>query len=249
LAEGRHAPESSRKTPLLILGGVVVAAALVALVIALSGGSDGPLSLGGDTPETPEFAFKASKPIVITTAANPQPEAPQPTSTQVNAAKKKALAAAQPAADAAVDTLDAYYTAAFLDPANWQDAAYDEVFESFSNQARDEADSQLEVMTAGSEAGFNYDTIEPVPSSIRTKVLLDPKGLPASVVGIAKFQANGDGSSGRHVFLSKGQFVLEKIEGEWVVVSFSVQRQDKDKGAEASGGASASDTSSPSGTS
>ena len=104
-------------------------------------------------------------------------------------------------------------------------------------------------MTAGSEAGFNYDTIEPVPSSIRTKVLLDPKGLPASVVGIAKFQANGDGSSGRHVFLSKGQFVMEKIDGEWVVVSFSVQRQDKDKGAEASGDASASASSSPSGTS
>ena len=116
LAEGRHAPASSRKTPLLIIGGVVVAGALVALVIALSGGSDGPLSLGNDTPETPEFAFKASKPIVITTAANPQPEAPPPTPTQVKAAKKRALAAAQPAADAAVETLDAYYTAAFLDP-------------------------------------------------------------------------------------------------------------------------------------
>ncbi len=219
----------------------MVAGALVALVIALSGGSDGPLSLGNDTPDTPEFAFEASEPIVITTATNPQPEAPPRTPIQVKAAKKRASTAAQPAADAAVETLDAYYTAAFLDPANWQDAAYDEVFVSFTNQARSEAASQLEVMTAGSEAGFNYDTIQPLPSSVRTKVLLDPKGLPASVVGIVKFQANGDGSSGRHVFLSKGQFVMQKIDGEWVVVSFSVSREDKDKGA-----ASATPSTSPS---
>lgn len=223
----------------------MLAGALVALVIALSGGSDGPLgSLGGDTPETPEFAFEASKPIVITTAANPQPEGPQPTPVQVKTAKKKALVAAQPAANAAVEALDDYYTAAFLDPSNWQDAAYDEVFVSFTNQARDEAESKLEIMTAGSEAGFNYDTIQPLQSSARTKVLLDPKGLPTSVVGMVKFQANGDGSSGRHVFLSKGQFILQKIDGEWVIVSFSVSRGDKDKGAPSSASDDASATAS-----
>jgi hypothetical protein len=237
LAEGRHAPESSRKSP-LIIGGVVVVVAVLAVVFSLSGGSDGPLGGPlGDTPEVPEFAFKLNKPIVITTAANPDPEAPQPTPTEIQAAKKKASAAAEPAATAAVEALDAYYTAAFLDPANWQDAAYEEVFATFTTQARTEAGSKLEIMTAGSEAGFAYDTIVPMPSSLRTKVLLDPKGLPTSVVGLAKFQATGTGSSGRHVFASKGQFVLQKIDGEWTIVSFSVSRVDKEKGAATSDGA------------
>ena len=224
----------------------MVAGALVALVIALSGGSGGPLgSLGGGTPETPEFEFEASKTIAITTAANPDPEAPRPTTAQKKTAKKKALLAATPAAEAAIETVDTYYTAAFLDPANWQDAAYDEVFATFTDQAGDEAETQLEVMTAGSEASIEYDTITPLPSTIRTKVLLDPKGLPASVIGIAKFQASGTGASGRHVFSSKGQFVLEKIDGKWTVVSFSVSRGDKDKGAAASDGATASDAGNP----
>ncbi|HEY6568151.1 MAG TPA: hypothetical protein VI341_11605 [Actinomycetota bacterium] len=235
MAEGQHTPSSPRKIPLLIVGGVVVVGVLVALIVALPGGSDGPLgSLSGDTPESPEFAFEAARPLVITTAANPDPEAEQPAPSDVQAAKKKALAAALPAAKATADTLGAYYTAAFLDPANWQDAAYDSVFESFTGKAREEAASQLEVMTAGSEAGFNYDTIEPLPSSLHTKVLLDPRGLPASVVGIAKFQANGTGSSGDHLFFSQGQFVLMKIGGEWMVVSFSVSRQDEDTGVGAS---------------
>ena len=210
----------------------------MALIFALSGGSDGPLgSLGGDTPETPEFAFKASKPIVITTAPTPTPKRPSPPPVRCKAAKKKATAAAltRPRRSA-VDTLDAYYTAAFLDPANWQDAAYDEVFVSFTNQARAEAESQLEVMTAGSEAGFNYDTIEPLPSTVRDQGAAGSERAAGIGVGMAKFQANGDGSSGgKHVFQSKGQFVLQKIDGEWIDREFlGVSRHDKDKGTLAS---------------
>lgn len=236
LAEGQHASESPRRTPLIVVGGVAVVAIVVALIFAFTGGSDGPLGVvGGDTPETPEFAFKVSKPIVITTRLIPNPEAPQPTPSQVQAAKKKATAAALPAAKVAVDTLDTYYTAAFLDPANWQDAAYDEVFVAFSNQARAEAESQLEIMTAGSEAGSDYDTIVPLPSTVRTKVLLDPKGLPASVIGMANFEANGNGSGGKHTIQSKGEFVLQKVDGEWTIVSFSVSRSDKEKNTSPSG--------------
>ena len=228
------------------MGGIAVVAIVVALIFAFSGGSDGPLGVvGGDTPETPEFAFKVSKPVVITTEPNPNPEAPQPTASQVQAATKKATAAALPAAKAAVDTLDNYYTAAFLDPANWQDAAYDEVFVAFSNQARAEAESELEIMTAGSEAGFDFDTIVPLPSTVRTKVLLDPKGLPASVVGMANFEANGDGGGGKTAIRSKGQFVLQKVDGEWMIVSFSVSRSDKEKGASPSGSSGSADPSAP----
>ena len=230
----------------------MVVALVVGLVVAMAGGSDGPLGglgVGGDAPAVPAFSFEASEPVVITTVRNPNPEAPERTAAQIQAAEKKAVRAATPAADAAVELLDTYYTAAFLDPGAWQDAAYDDVFAGFTNQARDEAGSQLEIMSAGSEAGFAYDTIEPMPSVVRTKVLLDPNGAPASVVGITNFQATGDGSSGSHLFVSKGQFVLQKIDGEWTIVSFSVTRSDKDRGAKDDGPASGSASPSASGSS
>ena len=124
----------------MILGGVVVAAALVALVIALSGGSDGPLSLGDDTPETPEFAFKASKPIVITTAANPQPEAPPATPTPSQDRQEEGVDRCPAGGGRSGRNPGRLLHGRVLGPGNWQDAAYEEVFDSFTNQAREEAE-------------------------------------------------------------------------------------------------------------
>jgi hypothetical protein len=130
-AEGRHAASTPRKTPLLIIGGILVLVAVGVLVFVLTGGSDGPLgqAVGADTPETPAFDFKVSKPKVV----------------------------------------------------------------------------------------------------VRIKVLIDPKGLPYSAVGVVKFEAKGTGAAVSHVFVSKGQYILQKIDGEWTVVSFSVGREDKEK--------------------
>jgi hypothetical protein len=238
LSEGQHVQSSSRKTPLIIIGGVAVVAAVVGLVFVLSGGSEGPLgaAVGADQPEVPEFSFKVSEPSVITTAPNPNPEAPGLTPAQTKIAEKKAVTAALPAAAAASKALDTFYTAAFLDPANWQDAVYDEAFTDFSQQAQKQAADQVEVLTAGSDAGTTFDSIVPLTSTVRTRVLLDPKGLPASVVGIVKFQASGFGTQGRHQFVSTGQYVFQRVDGRWTVVSFSVSRDDKDKAANTASG-------------
>ena len=226
-AEGRHAASTPRKTPLLIIGGILVLIAVGVLLFVLTGGSDGPLgaAVGGGAQETPAFDFKVSKPKVVVTAADAKP--------------KEAQVAAASAAKGTTAALDTFYTAAFLDPGNWQDGEYDEAFDGFSPRAGALAQKQLEAMTAGTAAGDTFDTITPLASTLKTKVLIDPKGLPYSAVAIVKFQARGTGAEGAHIFVSKGQYILQKVDGDWTVVSFSVNRDDKRK-APSSGSSSTS---------
>jgi hypothetical protein len=228
LAEGQHVRRSPRKTPLLVIGGIVAVAALVAAIFVFSGGGDGPLGLplGDDTPDTPEFAFKIQKGPVITTAEG--------------ADQKKAVASAAPASKAVTEVLDTLYTEAFLDPANWHDGAYDDALELFSKDARTEAEQQLELLTAGTEVS-GLEEIRPMPSTLKTEVLVDPKNVPASVIGVVKFQASGIDGADRFVFSSRGQYVLEKVDGGWTIVSFSVSRADKERAA----GSSSATTGSP----
>lgn len=196
--------------------GVLVAAVLVVVVVlSLSGGEAGPLGgiVGDDTPPTPEFAFESGKPKAVTTAAESD--------------HKKAIAAATPAATAVTQRLDDLYTAAFLDPGNWMEGSYDEVLAFFADGAREEAETEIDVLTAGPEAGAAFEAIAPLPSDLKVHVLLDPEGTPNAVEGSVRFFARGTGSGESVKLTSKGQFILEKRDGEWLVVSFSVQRSDE----------------------
>lgn len=215
----------------MIVGALVVAVLVAVVVFSLSG-DDGPLGglVGNDTPETPAFAFDAGKPKPVETATKPDHE--------------QAAADAEAPAEAAVQRLDDLYTAAFLEPANWMEGSYDDVLEFFAGGARDAAEKQLDVLTAGPDAGAAFEKIRPMPSTLKVQVLFDPEGLPRSIEGSARFVARGTGPAGEILLVSKGQFIFEKIDGEWLVVSFSVQRRDEER--EARPGASSSPGSSES---
>ena len=214
--------------------GALVAVALAAVVIfSLSSGDGGPLGgiVGDDTPETPEFAFDTAKPKAVETSTKPD--------------HKQAVAAAQVPAEAVTQRIDDLYTAAFLDPGNWMDGSYDDVLDFFDDEASDAAEEQIDVLTAGPGAPDAFDTIKPMPSTLKVHVLLDPEGVPRAVEGSARFVARGTGPVGEVMLVSKGQFVFEKTDGEWMVVSFSVQRNDEERepkpDASSSPGASGSD--------
>jgi hypothetical protein len=199
------------------VGALVVVALVGVVIFSLSSGGAGPLGdiVGDDTPETPEFAFETGKLKPVETATEPD--------------HKAAVAAAGAPAEAVTRRLDDLYTAAFLDPGNWMDGSYDDVLDFFARGAGDAAEEQLDVLTAGPDAGDAFDTIEPMPSTLKLHVLLDPEGVPRAVEGSARFVARAAGTAGQVRLVSKGQFVLEKADGEWLVVSFSVQRSDEER--------------------
>jgi hypothetical protein len=226
--EGRHAPASSRRTPLLIAGVVALVVVLGIGAVVLADGSDGGILPGNDLPPAPEFAFEVAKPTVETTAQI-DPEA--------TVDEEKAHAAAKPAAEQVATELHDLYVAAFLEPANWTEADYESVSDFFAPSAQDAATKQARVLTAG-EGVTELDAIVPQPSTLKLEVLLDPLGKPAAVAGTVNFLAKGTGGGSVYMFRSKGQYVFRKVDGEWKVVSFSVRRADTEK-------APASSTASP----
>jgi hypothetical protein len=207
--------------------GAIVAIVLAAVAIfALTDGDAGSLPvIGDDVPETPEFAFETSKPKAVETSTDPN--------------HKEAVAAAQAPAEAVTQRIEDLYTAAFLDPANWMDGEYDDVLAFFGEDATEAAERQLDVLTAGPGAGDAFESIRPLPSTLKVHVLLDPEGAPHAVEGSARFVARGTGDAGQVQLVSKGQFVFQKADGEWVVVSFSVQRSDEEEATSPSASASA----------
>jgi hypothetical protein len=224
--EGRHAPASPRRTPLLIAGVVALLAVLGVGAVIVAGGSGGSILPGNDLPPTPEFAFDVAKPAVETTA-QVDPEATEN--------EAKARAAAAPAAEQVARQLHDLYVAAFLEPANWTEANYENVGAYFAESAQGAATKQTKVLTAG-EGVTELEAIAPLPSTLKLEVLLDPLGKPATVAGTVNFQAKGTGGDSVYLFRSKGQYVFRKIDGEWKVVSFSVRRADTEKAAPSSTG-------------
>lgn len=198
----------------MVVGALLAVAIVGVIVFALSGGGDGPLDVfNDDTPDAPAFDFDRAKPKPVETAPDPD--------------HQQAVAAAQGPADSVAQRLDDLYTAAFLEPSNWMEGSYDEILDLFASGARDAAERQLAVLTAGEEAGAAFDRITPLPSTLKMHVLFDPAGVARSVEGSARFVAKGTGADGLVMLISRGQFIFEKSDGEWLVVSFSVQRRDE----------------------
>ena len=217
LSDGRHVSKSSRIKPAyLIVGGVVVVAAVV-LGFALLGGDAGGIipGIGGSPkPPTPEFAFTMTK---VT-----------PVATNSESTNKDLETKAKEAAGQVDDQMNALYIGAFLDPDNWLDGSYDSVWELFDEGASAEAQAQVETLTAGTGAGDTFEQILPDTGKLKAKVLFDLKDQPYSVVAITRFEAVGSGKDGQDVRMtSKGQYVFQRVDGEWRVVSFKVLRDNE----------------------
>ena len=186
--------------------------AVLAFVL-FRGGTDGLPIIGHSTPPTPEFAFKIEKVMAVPTRAG----------VKVATLKTKAKSVAAEV----TKTMDALYSGAFLDPGNWQAGSYDDVWDLFETGASAEAQQQVDTLTAGTGAGATFDAIVPMTGSLKTKVLFDQKDQPFSVVAIVHFKAAGSGKDGHDLQMSsQGQFIFQRLDGAWKVVSFRLLRND-----------------------
>jgi hypothetical protein len=193
----------------------VVVVAAVVLGFVLLGGADGlPIIGGSPRPPTPQFEFKMTKVTPVATSSE---------------SKHQDLASkAEEAAAEVGDQMNALYVGAFLDPENWLDGSYDDVWDLFDEGASAEAQLQVDTLTAGTGAGEAFEQILPESGVLKTKVLFDLQDEPYSVVAVTRFEAVGGGSDGQDVRMtSKGQFVFQQVDGDWRVVSFKVLRDNE----------------------
>jgi hypothetical protein len=202
------------------------------LGFVLLGGANGiPIIGGSPDPPTPAFAFKMTK---VTPVATSSQSKHQDLKTK-----------ARDAADQVGDRMNALYIGAFLDPGNWLDGSYDNVWELFGEGASAEAQAQVDTLTAGTGAGETFDQILPEVGVLKTKVLFDLKDQARSVVAITRFEAVGSAKDGQDVRMTnRGQFVFQRVDGSWRIVSFRVRRDNEVQAPSPSAGATPSESAS-----
>lgn len=212
MSEGRHRSSFRRLPPALLIVPVALVALGVAGFLVLRGGNGGPGGPGGPNNSIPKFHFTLVKTLAIPTNGT-------------RAAKLAGSATA--AAHQATKTLTELYTEAFLDPANWRDGVYRQVWPLFDGQAAAAAQGSIQTLTAGTTAGSTFDAIQPANAKLSFKVLMDDKGMPSTIVGIVHFSANATRKDGRLTALvSVGQYFLHATPSGWRIFSYEVNRED-----------------------
>ena len=215
MSEGRHASQSSRAKPAVIVGILaVVAVVAVGIFLLASGGKNpqpgGHLNGGSSTP-VPGFTFAIGKTQAVPTKSGVNPS---------QLANK-----AQSATKSAATVLDSFYADAFLDPNAWGKAPT--AFGNFTPDAKAAAAKELSILTAGPNAADELTALQPAPSKLSTQVLFDDKGSPYQIMATVLFRADATLKAGGHATLvSTGQYFLKQVGGSWKVVAFEVKRAD-----------------------
>lgn len=183
-----------------------------AAYLLFKGGGVSAILPGHRDDSIPNFDFKLAKTSAVPTS------------------KTEASALSGPAAQVATAVtaaMKSLYTEAFLDPANWRDGSYDEVWPLFEDAASQQAQTDGAALTLGANAGDAYDKVEPSKAKVSVRVLFDEKDTPTTAVAIVEFTAIGTGKDGTlTAFVSSGQYFLRDTGDGWKVFSYSLKRAD-----------------------
>jgi hypothetical protein len=134
--------------------------------------------------------------------------------------------AAEDVAQEITPTIDDLFTNGYLDPSNWRDGDYEEVFASFAPDAVATAEESVETLTLGTTAGDVFATVDPGKSKLSYQVLFDPDGAVETAVVTVVFRATAERKDGTYLaIVSEGEFFLRQIDG-WTITAFDVKRDD-----------------------
>jgi len=194
-----------RRIAVAVAVGVAV---VVIAVILLTGGDepsiDGPSGFSG-------FSFQLGK-----VQATPMTRTPPPELHDV----------AQEASAGVKETMDELYFRAFVDQGSWGD--YAAAFELFEGGAATRAESDQEVLTLGSTAGSEFESIEAPSGTLTISVLTDRNDTPVSAVATVEFEATVQAATGdvSTQVVSAGSFFLRRVDGAWRIFAYDVDRDD-----------------------
>lgn len=213
-AERRNG-NGKRRLPLaLLLIPVALVAAGVVLILVVSGGGDG----GGvvdnnDDEAAPPFDFRVGRVRVERVVADADTDALR---TEAETLTTEEI----------TPVIDELWTDGFLDPANWREGDYEEFFALFADDAAAAAQSNVDVLTLGANAGDEYERVTPDRGGIEYTVLFDRDNNPDTVTARVRFYATAELNDGTSVaIVSAGQLFLQNRDG-WKVVAFDVRRND-----------------------
>ncbi len=126
-------------------------------------------------------------------------------------------------AEAVRQTFTDLYTTAFVDPARWEGGTFPALFDHFAPEARGEARQHVDDLTLGQAAG-HLTAVRPEWARLDVRFLLGPSRSPVAAQASMRFSATGFATDGTEVPVRhSGEFVLERLEGRWLVVAYDVE--------------------------
>jgi hypothetical protein len=132
----------------------------------------------------PAFDFKMKKAVGIATVADFDKEALEASAIQVGVQ--------------ITPTIDELFTNAFLDPSNWREGDYEEVFEAFAPISVASAQRGVETITLGTTAGDLFEDVETDKGSLEYRVMFDEEGNPETAVVRYRFYATAERKDGTY---------------------------------------------------
>jgi hypothetical protein len=163
-----------------------------------------PISIAGE-PEVPEFSFNVIRVKGDSTAGTIDGDD------------------LRSPAEAVRETLDALYVAGYVDPGKWEDGAFPEALEQFSEDARRQAEKDLDQFTLGGDAR-HLSSVQPVNGRLDVEFLADGDGNPIGAVAEAVFAANARAKSGGNVSMQhEATYYLVPDGDRWVIMGYDVR--------------------------
>ena len=213
----RRNRSGTRRLPLaLLLVPVALVVAGVVVIILLAGGNGGGI-IGGDNDDeaAPPFDFRVGRVRVERVVADADTDALQ---TEAETLVTEEI----------TPVIDELWTDGFLDPANWRQGDYEELFALFEGDTATTAQSSVDVLTLGAAAGDQYERVTPDRGGIAYTVLFDRDNNPDTVTASVRFRATAELKDGTFVaIVSAGELFLQEADG-WKVIAFDVSRNDRE---------------------
>jgi hypothetical protein len=125
-------------------------------------------------------------------------------------------------AEAVRQTFTDLYATAFVDPSRWEGGAFPGLFDHFAPAAREEARRHLDDLTLG-RAAEHLSAVRPEWARLDVRFLLGPARVPVAAQASMRFAATAFAGDGTEVPVRhRGEYVLERLEGRWLVVTYRV---------------------------
>lgn len=125
-------------------------------------------------------------------------------------------------AEALGQTFTDLYATAFVDPTRWERGTFPALFDHFAPPAREEARRDLDDLTLG-RAAEHVSAVRPEWARLDVRFLLGPARVPVAAQASMRFAATAFNLDGTEVPVRhRGEYVLERLKGRWLVVSYRV---------------------------
>ncbi len=183
-----------------VVGGVIVAIAVLGAAAWFLLGGDGPLGR-----PSADFSFELGK-----VGGSP-------------IAEKASDSEMEEAAAEVRETLDALYLVGFIDSGKWEGGTFPELYEAFAPKLEPRVRKELPDLSLGSDAA-KIDTVDPISGRLSIRFLVDEESELIAATARTIFAANAVAKDGGNVAIQHdGTYYLQPEGDRWLINGYDVE--------------------------